>query len=34
MIAISGYQYLKQGKNSLLSLEANPNLSLDEIDYI
>ena len=27
MIAISGYQYLKQGKNSLLSLEANPNLS-------
>ena len=34
MIAIAGYQYLKEGKKSSLSLEANPSLSLDESDYV
>ena len=34
MIAIAGYQYLKRGKESLLSLEASPNLALDEINFI
>ena len=32
MIAIAGYQQLQNGHHSSLSLEANPNLALNEIN--